>query len=107
MFDAEGANAALVKAREAGKLRYIGFTGHKDPHIHLHTLDVAESHGFTFDAVQMPLNVMDAHYRSFGQIVLPRARRQRHRRAGDEADRQRHHSEVPDGVGRPSASATR
>ena len=72
MFDENGANAALVKAREAGKLRYIGFTGHKDPHIHLHTLDVAEEHGFTFDAVQMPLNVMDAHYRSFGQHVLPR-----------------------------------
>jgi aryl-alcohol dehydrogenase-like predicted oxidoreductase len=72
MFDAEGANAALVKAREAGKLRYIGFTGHKDPHIHLHTLDVAESHGFAFDAVQMPLNVMDAHYNSFGQKVLSR-----------------------------------
>lgn len=72
MFDENGANAALVKAREAGKLRYIGFTGHKDPHIHLHTLDVAEEHGFAFDAVQMPLNVMDAHYRSFGQHVLPR-----------------------------------
>jgi aryl-alcohol dehydrogenase-like predicted oxidoreductase len=72
IFDADGANAALVKARQAGKLRYIGFTGHKDPQIHLHALDVADAHGFTFDAVQMPLNVMDAHYRSFGQTVLPR-----------------------------------
>lgn len=72
IFDADGANAALVKAREAGKLRYIGFTGHKDPQIHLHALDVADAHGFTFDAVQLPLNVMDAHYRSFGQAVLPR-----------------------------------
>jgi aryl-alcohol dehydrogenase-like predicted oxidoreductase len=72
IFSEEGANAALIEARDAGKLRYIGFTGHKDPHIHLHMLDVAADHGFTFDAVQMPLNVMDAHYRSFGQQVLPR-----------------------------------
>jgi predicted aldo/keto reductase-like oxidoreductase len=71
IFDAEGANAALVEARAAGKLRYIGFTGHKDPRIHLHTLEVAREHGFSFDAVQMPLNVMDAHYRSFEQLVLP------------------------------------
>src|SRR5213596_3909234 len=54
----EGANATLLEARKAGKLRYIGFTGHKDPRIHLHTLDVAREHGFTFDTVQMPLNVM-------------------------------------------------
>jgi predicted aldo/keto reductase-like oxidoreductase len=71
IFDGEGANAALLDARDAGKLRYIGFTGHKDPRIHLHTLEVAREHGFTFDAVQMPLNVMDAHYRSFEQLVLP------------------------------------
>src|SRR5438876_2144036 len=71
VFDEEGANRALVDARNAGKIRYIGFTGHKDPHIHLHMLDVAREHGFLFDAVQMPLNVMDAHYRSFGKLVLP------------------------------------
>jgi len=71
IFDPEGANAALVEARTAGKLRYIGFTGHKDPHIHLHTLEVAKEHGFDFDTVQMPLNVMDAHYRSFEKLVLP------------------------------------
>lgn len=71
IFDEEGANAALLEAREAGKLRYIGFTGHKDPHVHLHTLEVADQHGFTFDAVQMPLNLMDAHYRSFAKDVLP------------------------------------
>ncbi len=71
MFDEDGANAALVDARKAGKLRYIGFTGHKDPHIHLHTLAVARDHGFRFDTVQMPLNVMDAHYRSFERLVLP------------------------------------
>ena len=71
IFREDGANEALLRAREAGKLRYIGFTGHKDPHIHLHTLEVARDHGFTFDAVQMPLNVMDAHYRSFEKLVLP------------------------------------
>jgi predicted aldo/keto reductase-like oxidoreductase len=71
MFDAEGANAALIDAQKAGKIRYIGFTGHKDPRIHLYTLEVARENGFTFDAVQMPLNVMDAHYRSFEKLVLP------------------------------------
>lgn len=71
IFDEEGANAAFVEARAAGKVRYIGFTGHKDPHIHLHTLEVAAEHGFQFDTVQMPLNVMDAHYRSFEKLVLP------------------------------------
>jgi aryl-alcohol dehydrogenase-like predicted oxidoreductase len=69
IFDDEGANAALVEAREAGKLRYIGFTGHKDPSIHLHMLQVASDYGFAFDTVQMPLNVMDAHYRSFEKEV--------------------------------------
>ena len=76
IFDADGANAALVRAQRAGKIRYIGFTGHKDPRIHLHTLAVAAEHGFTFDSVQMPLNVMDAHYRSFEQLVLPELVRQ-------------------------------
>ena len=71
IFDEEGANAALVEARRAGKLRYIGFTGHKDPRIHLYMLEVAKEHDFRFDAVQMPLNVMDAHYRSFEKLVLP------------------------------------
>jgi aryl-alcohol dehydrogenase-like predicted oxidoreductase len=71
IFDEGGANAALVEARQAGKLRYIGFTGHKDPRIHLHMLEVAEDNGFQFDTVQMPLNLMDAHYRSFEKLVLP------------------------------------
>jgi aryl-alcohol dehydrogenase-like predicted oxidoreductase len=71
VFDEQGANAALIEAREAGKLRYIGFTGHKDPQIHLHMLEVAAQQGFKFDAVQMPLSVMDAHYRSFGKLVVP------------------------------------
>jgi aryl-alcohol dehydrogenase-like predicted oxidoreductase len=71
VFDEQGANAAFIEAREAGKLRYIGFTGHKDPQIHLHMLQVAAENGFEFDTVQMPLNVMDAHYRSFAQLVVP------------------------------------
>jgi aryl-alcohol dehydrogenase-like predicted oxidoreductase len=71
IFHAEGANAALVEARAAGKIRYIGFTGHKDPRIHLYMLEVANENGFKFDTVQMPLNVMDAHYRSFEKRVLP------------------------------------
>ena len=77
IFDDEGANAALVDARKAGKLRYIGFTGHKDPRIHLHMLQVASDYGFVFDTVQMPLNVMDAHYRSFEKEVLPELVRQK------------------------------
>ena len=71
IFDEQGANAALIEARDAGKIRFIGFTGHKHPHIHLHTLEVAKENGFEFDTVQMPLNVMDAHYRSFEKLVLP------------------------------------
>ncbi len=71
IFHPEGANAALLEARGAGKLRYIGFTGHKDPRIHLYMLEVAAEHGFRFDTVQMPLNVMDAHYRSFEKQVVP------------------------------------
>lgn len=71
VFDEEGANAALIEARQAGKLQYIGFTGHKDPYIHLYMLEVAAEHGFKFDAAQLPLNVMDAHYRSFAKLVVP------------------------------------
>ena len=76
IFAEDGAHAALVEAQKAGKLRYIGFTGHKDPYVHLHMLEVAREHGFIFDAVQMPLNVMDAHYRSFEKMVLPELVRQ-------------------------------
>lgn len=71
IFAAEGAHEALLEARQSGKIRYIGFTGHKDPHIHLYMLDVAQQHGFTFDTAQMPLNVMDAHFRSFAKTVVP------------------------------------
>ena len=71
VFADGGAMEAFVEARQAGKLRYIGFTGHKDPRIHLQMLAVAAERGFCFDAVQMPLNVMDAHFRSFAHLVLP------------------------------------
>ncbi len=71
IFADGGANQALMEAKKAGKIRYIGFTGHKDPHIHFYMLKVAQDHGFHFDTVQMPLNVMDAHFRSFAQMVLP------------------------------------
>src|SRR5258706_7807756 len=76
IFHDEGANAALVDARQAGKLRYIGFTGHKDPRVHWYMLEVAEQHEFKFDAVQMPLNLMDAHYRSSAGDVVPELVRQ-------------------------------
>lgn len=72
IFAEGGAQEAVLEAKKAGKVRYIGFTGHKDPHIHLYMLEVAAKHGFHFDTVQMPLNVMDAHFRSFGRLVLPR-----------------------------------
>jgi aryl-alcohol dehydrogenase-like predicted oxidoreductase len=71
VFGPDGAVEALVAARQAGKLRFIGFTGHKSPEIHLKMLAAADAHGFTFDTVQMPINVMDAHYDSFTTRVLP------------------------------------
>jgi aryl-alcohol dehydrogenase-like predicted oxidoreductase len=70
-FAPGGVVEALLEARKAGKLRFIGFTGHKDPDLHLHMLDVARANGFRFDAVQLPLNVLDAHYRSFEKLVVP------------------------------------
>jgi aryl-alcohol dehydrogenase-like predicted oxidoreductase len=71
IFGENGANEALLEAKKAGKIRFIGFTGHKDPAVHLRTIEVAAQHRFRFDAVQMPLNVMDAHFRSFEKEVLP------------------------------------
>ena len=65
-----------MEAKKAGKVRYVGFTGHKDPRIHLYMMEVAQGRGFHFDTVQMPVNVMDAHYRSFGQLVAPVAVKQ-------------------------------
>jgi aryl-alcohol dehydrogenase-like predicted oxidoreductase len=71
IFGENGANEALLEAKKAGKIRLIGFTGHKDPLVHLRTLEIAAQHQFKFDAVQMPLNVLDAHFRSFEKQVLP------------------------------------
>jgi predicted aldo/keto reductase-like oxidoreductase len=71
IFAAGGGMEAALDARKQGKVRYIGFTGHKSPDIHLKMLQTASAHQFTFDAVQMPLNVMDAHFESFEKKVLP------------------------------------
>jgi uncharacterized protein len=71
IFAAGGALEGALAAKQAGKIRYIGFTGHKDPAIHLRMFEVAKQHGFHFDTVQMPINVMDAHFRSFAKNVIP------------------------------------
>jgi aryl-alcohol dehydrogenase-like predicted oxidoreductase len=71
VFAQGGAMEAMRDAKQAGKIRYIGFTGHKDPLVHLRMLDEARKQNVHFDTVQMPLNVMDAHFRSFGHDVLP------------------------------------
>jgi aryl-alcohol dehydrogenase-like predicted oxidoreductase len=71
-FAAGGPLEALVDAKKAGKIRYIGFTGHKDPSVHLKMLEVAAQHKFHFDSCQMPLNVMDYHFRSFAHEVVPK-----------------------------------
>jgi predicted aldo/keto reductase-like oxidoreductase len=71
IFGSAGGMEAVLAAQKAGKVRFIGFTGHKNPAMHLHMLETADTHKFHFDAVQMPLNAMDAHYESFEQKVLP------------------------------------
>jgi predicted aldo/keto reductase-like oxidoreductase len=71
IFAPGGAMEAVQAAKKAGKIRFIGFTGHKDPLVHLRMLEVAKEHDFKFDTVQMPLNVLDAHFRSFAHKVLP------------------------------------
>src|SRR5580658_1379771 len=76
IFAPGGALEAAVAARQAGRIRYIGFTGHKDPAVHLRMFATAQKHGFHFDTVQMPINVMDAHFRSFASEVMPVAREQ-------------------------------
>jgi len=96
IFDEEGVQGALEEARKAGKLRYIGFTGHKDPRVHLHMLEVAKERGARMDTVQMPLNVMDAHYRSFGKLVIPELGEGTDRGAGDEEHGERRHTQVED-----------
>jgi predicted aldo/keto reductase-like oxidoreductase len=71
IFEPDGAMKACLDAKQAGKIRFIGFTGHKDPMVHLRMLQVAKEHEFHFDTLQMPINVMDAHFRSFGRNVVP------------------------------------
>ena len=71
IFAKGGALEAILAAKQAGKVRYIGFTGHKDPQVHLRMLEVAQKHDFHFDTAQMPINVMDAHFRSFTHKVVP------------------------------------
>jgi predicted aldo/keto reductase-like oxidoreductase len=71
IFAPGAAMEAMLAAKKAGKVRYIGFTGHKDPAMHLKMLEVADANKFHFDAVQMPLSVVDAHFRSFEKQVLP------------------------------------
>lgn len=71
VFAPGGAHEAMLAAKQAGKIRYMGFTGHKDPLVHRRMLEVAAQHHFKFDAVQMPLNVMDAHFRSFEKQIVP------------------------------------
>jgi aryl-alcohol dehydrogenase-like predicted oxidoreductase len=72
IFAPNGVAEALTQAKQQGKVRFVGFTGHKDPAIHLRML----SHHFQFDTVQMPLNCLDATFRSFEQRVLPEAQRE-------------------------------
>jgi len=72
IFVEGGAMEAMLAARQAGKVRFIGFTGHKDPYVHLRMLEIAQQHKFHFDSCQMPLNVLDYHFRSFTHQVVPR-----------------------------------
>ena len=71
-FAPNGPLEALMEAKKAGKIRYIGFTGHKDPVVHLRMLEVAAQHQFHFDSAQMPLNILDASFRSFAHQVVPK-----------------------------------
>ncbi len=73
IFAKGGALEAALEAKQAGKVRFIGFTGHKDPLVHRRMIEVADQHGFHFDTTQMPVNVMDAHFRSFTRQILPLA----------------------------------
>jgi predicted aldo/keto reductase-like oxidoreductase len=74
-FQAGNVVDVLKQARKEGKIRFIGFTGHKSPEMHLNMIEVADKHGFTFDTVQMPVNALDEHYDSFGQKVIPVAQK--------------------------------
>ena len=71
-FAPTGPLEALLEAKKAGKIRFIGFTGHKDPLVHLRMLEVAAQHKFHFDSAQMPINILDASFRSFSHQVVPK-----------------------------------
>ncbi|HEX4167397.1 MAG TPA: aldo/keto reductase [Bryobacteraceae bacterium] len=71
-FSEGGALEAVRAAKQAGKIRFVGFTGHKDPLVHERMLEVARQHDFHFDTCQMPLNLMDYHFRSFAHNVVPK-----------------------------------
>jgi aryl-alcohol dehydrogenase-like predicted oxidoreductase len=75
IFAPGGALEGALAAQAAGKVRFIGFTGHKDPAFHLHMIELADRAGFTFDTVQMPVNIFDAHYKSFAKLVIPEAQK--------------------------------
>jgi predicted aldo/keto reductase-like oxidoreductase len=75
VFAPGGAIEAMLAAQQAGKVRFLGFTGHKHPDFHVHMFDVAARNGFVFDTVQMPLNIMDAHFQSFERTVIPVAQK--------------------------------
>jgi predicted aldo/keto reductase-like oxidoreductase len=75
VFAPGGAIEAMLAAQQAGKVRFLGFTGHKHPEYHVHMFDVAAANGFVFDTVQMPLNIMDAHFQSFERNVIPVAQK--------------------------------
>ena len=90
MDDPERIFAAAARSkrccgRAEGKMRFIGFTGHKGPAIHRHMFEVAQQHGFHFDTVQMPVNIMDAHFDSFQKTIFPIASASGRRGARDEA----------------------
>jgi predicted aldo/keto reductase-like oxidoreductase len=70
-FAEGGAHEAMLEAKQKGTIRFMGFTGHKDPSVHLRMIQLAEKNNFNFDTVQMPVNVMDAHFRSFSKEVIP------------------------------------
>ena len=97
IFAKGGALEAFLDAKRAGKLRYIGFTGHKDPHVHLYMLETAKKHGFHFDTVQMPLNLMDAHFRSFEKGSGTSREGGGDRHSGHEVDGQRRTAEEQHG----------
>jgi uncharacterized protein len=75
LFAPGGAIEAMQAAQQAGKVRFLGFSGHKDPAYHVHMFEVAAQNGFVFDTVQMPINIMDAHFNSFERAVIPIAQK--------------------------------